>query len=434
MVDRYLVVRAASLYLALAATGVVWLWRRPSARAGAAAVLGFFWNLPTLLILNAVAARAGWWRYDATGGLLLGVPVDLFLAWAWLWGAIPILAFPSAPLPVVIGGALALDLVLMPAAAPVVRLGPSWLWGEAAALVFLLAPSQLLARWTARSERLAARALLQIVAFSGLLLLVIPAIAIDGSGGGWANPLSRPTWMLSLFVQALALPCVIGLTAVQEFVTRGRGTPVPFDPPARLVTSGIYAYIRNPMQLSAVLLLVLLGLVLANLWIAAAGIVAHLYSAGLAGWDEDEDLKRRFGDDWIEYTKHVPRWIPRMRPWYPARRPLARLFVAESCGMCSGVGRWFAGRSANGLAIVPAESHATPLRRVTYESADGGCTASGVAALARALEHVHLLWAFAAFAVRLPIVNALLQLVADASGAQPRTIAGAPLKPPAPLQ
>ena len=430
MVDRYLLVRTASLYLAVVLSGAVWVWRRPSPRVTAGAVLAFFWNLPGLLLLNVAAGRAGWWRFDASGGLLLGIPVDLFLAWAWLWGAVPIAAFPSAPLPLVVGSAVALDLVLMPAAAPVVRLGPYWLLGEAAALVFLLVPAQLLARWTARDERLVPRATLQVAAFSGLILLVIPAIAIDGSGTGWVNPVSRPLWMSSLFVQLLAVPGVLGLTAVQEFVTRGGGTPVPFDPPNRMVTSGIYAYIRNPMQLSAVLLLVLLGVFVENVWIAAAAVVAHLYSAGLAGWDEDDDLRRRFGGRWTAYTRHVPRWIPRLRPWYPPSQPPARLFVAETCGMCSEVGRWFARRSAHGLAIVAAESHPLALRRVTYESADG-CTASGVAAIGRALEHVCLMWAFAGFALRLPIVNALVQLVADASGAEPRTIArraGAPLQ------
>ena len=423
-IDPYLLVRGASLYLAAIATGIAWIWRRPSPRVAAAATLAFFWNLPALLLLSVVAPRAGWWRFDANGGLLLGVPVDLLLAWSWMWGAVPILAFPDAPLWVVAAAAFAIDLVLMPAAAPVVRLGSTWLWGEAVAIAFLLVPAQLLARWTARGDRLPVRAALQVVAFTGLLLFVIPSIAVDGSGSGWINPLSRTTWELGLMVQLLAVPAVLGLTAVQEFVTRGAGTPVPFDPPRRMVTSGVYAYIRNPMQLAAVLLLALLGLALRNIWVAAAGVVAHLYSTGLAGWDENEDLIRRFGDDWTAYAHGVRRWVPRWRPWVPEGQPPARLFVAESCGMCSEVGRWFLRRRARGLQIVAAESHPRLLRRVTYESGDGRCTAAGIEAIARALEHVHLLWAFAAFVVRLPVIGALVQLLADASGAEPRAARG----------
>jgi hypothetical protein len=231
-------------------------------------------------------------------------------------------------------------------------------------------------------------------------------------------------------LQALALPGLLGLTAVQEFVTRGGGTPVPFDPPRRLVTTGVYAYIANPMQLSAVVLLLLVGLVVRNPWVAAAGVMAHIYSAGLAGWDEDEDLRRRFGGAWMAYRSAVPRWIPRLRPWTEPDCPAARLFVAESCGMCSEVGQWFARRKIRGLVIVAAETHPSQaLRRITYEPADGSRAASGIAAVARALEHIHLGWAFVGFALRLPIVNPLAQLLADASGAEPRLICEVPRRP-----
>ena len=75
------------------------------------------------------------------------------------------------------------------------------------------------------------------------------------------------------------------------------------------------------------------------------------------------------------------------------------------------------------LAIVPAETHPSQaLRRITYEPADGSPGASGIGAVARALEHVHLGWALLGFLLRLPVVCQLAQLLADASGAEPRTI------------
>ena len=113
------------------------------------------------------------------------------------------------------------------------------------------------------------------------MLFVLPATIIEGSGGRWTNPFARPTWQLSLIVQLLAVPALLGLTAVQEFALRGGGTPVPFDPPRRMVTTGVYAYVGNPMQLSAVVLLLVLGVVLGNLWVSAAGVMAHIYSVGL---------------------------------------------------------------------------------------------------------------------------------------------------------
>jgi protein-S-isoprenylcysteine O-methyltransferase Ste14 len=421
--DPYLIVRAGCLYLAVVLTIVAWAFRRPGPRAMAGAMLAFTWNLPALLILHVVAARAGWWQFDAEGGLLLGMPVDLWLAWACLWGVIPAFAFPSLPLILVAALALAFDLVLMPLAHPVVQLGPAWLAGEVAGIAAGLVPAQLLARWTTRDEHLEARALLQVIAFSGLVVIILPAIAIAGSGSPWVNPLTRPVWQIGLIVQLLALPAVLGLTAVQEFVTRGGGTPVPFDPPKRIVTTGIYAYVGNPMQLSAVVLLVVLGAVLQNPWVAAAGVMAHIYSIGLAGWDEDEDLRRRFGADWPAYRQRVRRWVPGWRPWYGGEEPTATLFVSEECGMCRSVGDWYRRRGVRGLAIVAAESHPSgALMRITYEPADGSRAASGIDAVARALEHTHVGWAMTGAFLRLPIVLPLAQLLADASGAEPRRV------------
>ena len=422
--DRFLLVRAASLYIAVMLTGVVWVWRRPSRRAVAGAVMASLWNLPVVLALHLAATEFGWWRFDAQGGLLLGMPVELYLSWAWLWGFVLALAFPSLTLGAVLLIVLAADLVLMPALTPVLRLGPAWILGEVVGLLAGALPGQLLARWTSRDDRLAWRAVLQVLAFTGLMLFVLPAIVIEGSGSIWLNPLDRPAWQLSLIAHVMALPALLGLTAVQEFVARGGGTPVPFDPPRRLVTTGVYAYIRNPMQLSGVVVLLVLGLILRNAWVSAAGVMAHLYSVGLAGWDEEEDLRRRFGEQWIAYRRGVRGWVPRFRPWHPTDRSPARLFVAEGCGMCREVGRWFEQRGAHRLAIVPAESHPSgSLTRITYVPGDGSRDATGVAAVARALEHIHFGWALLGGLLRLPGICQFAQLLTDASGGEPRRVA-----------
>jgi protein-S-isoprenylcysteine O-methyltransferase Ste14 len=252
---------------------------------------------------------------------------------------------------------------------------------------------------------------------------LLPAIAIDASGSSWINPLTRSRYALSLILQLLAVPAILGLSAVQEFATRGLGTPIPFDAPRRIVTTGPYAYVANPMQVSAVVLLVLLALILQNAWVAAAGVMAHLYSAGLAGWDEDADLRERFGEAWPAYRRDARTWIPRVRPWYRDAHPVATLYVSDECGMCQEVAAWFRSRGARGLIIAAAEDHPRGgLRRITYEAVDGSYSASGTGAIARALEHTHLGWAFAGFAIRLPIVSPLIQLIADASGAGPRPI------------
>ncbi len=95
-----------------------------------------------------------------------------------------------------------------------------------------------------------------------------------------------------------------------------------------------------------------------------------------------------------------------------------------SCGPCSEIAKWFATRGALSLEVVPAETHPhRDLRRITYELADGSAgSEEGVAALARALEHINLAWAMLGFLVRLPIVCPLLQLFADVSGGEERVV------------
>jgi hypothetical protein len=71
--------------------------------------------------------------------------------------------------------------------------------------------------------------------------------------------------------------------------------------------------------------------------------------------------------------------------------------------MCRDVARWSEVRGGRHLTIVPAESHPSgALRRITYESADGVYRASGIDAVARALEHIHLGWALGGCVIGLP--------------------------------
>ncbi len=169
MIDNALAVRAVGLYLPTLLTLAAWLWTRPSMRERAGVLLACIWNLVTLLTVNGLAPRFGWWSFDAEGGLLMGMPVDLYLGWVLFWGAVPALGFRRVHLALVVAVLVWLDLVAMPQATPVVRLGANWLLGEAAAVALCLVPSQLLARWTAEDQNLGARACLQVMALLGPL-------------------------------------------------------------------------------------------------------------------------------------------------------------------------------------------------------------------------------------------------------------------------
>ncbi|GAC1446773.1 MAG: hypothetical protein NVSMB56_08640 [Pyrinomonadaceae bacterium] len=411
---RVILIRALGIFLPVVLTFGLWLWRNPARGQMVGALLACAWNFPSLLLVNLLAARFGWWSFAAQGGLFQKMPVELYFGWILLWGAIPILVFPRMSWWLLTPIFLCVDLILMPACAPVIHLGNDWLLGEACALMLCFLPAQLLARWTHTRRHPAARVFLQIIIFSSLLLWILPAVILEQTDTNYYLLFKRPFWLNSFALQLLSLPAILGLSAVQEFYARGKGTPVPYDPPKFLVTSGVYSYIANPMQLAMCLLLTGWGAMLGSVWIASAGVMGLIYSAGLAAWDEGADLKTRFGGDWTKYRLEVRNWFPR---WRPFRQTSAQLYVAESCGKCSAIGAWLRARNPIGLEIIAAENHPTrDLQRLTYE--DGDFQAEGVAAFARALEHINFAWAFGGWTIQLPVICRFAQMLIDVSGGE----------------
>jgi protein-S-isoprenylcysteine O-methyltransferase Ste14 len=312
----------------------------------------------------------------------------------------------------------------MPLCAPAVVLHRTWLIGEAVALVLVLIPALCLARWTANETLLPVRAAMLVVLSGGVFLFLLPEIIFATTrAAAWSPFGSQSKYVLGLEFQLIAVLALMGVSAVQEFAARGGGTPIPFDPPKRLVTSGVYRYVANPMQLSCVLVLLAWGMMLRSVWITSAALIGVMYGLGIAGWDERADLDSRFGARYRKYRGAVRAWRIRWRPWHNPEQPSARLYVAESCGPCSEVRRWIEARKPVGLAVVAAEYHPSrELTRITYEPEDVTPSEEGIAAFARALEHLNFAWAFSGFALRLPVFRQLVQLLMDASGMGPQTI------------
>jgi protein-S-isoprenylcysteine O-methyltransferase Ste14 len=428
---RVAAIRFMGLYVPVIAAFLLAFLRPKRERILPAALLGFVWTLPSLLAVQLLNLHFGWWHFNAQGGLFRGMPVDLYLGWAVLWGILPILTFHNTRITWVATVFFGIDLILMPACSPLVVLGRRWMIGELAALTFVLVPAQLFARWTLNDTHLKARAVLHVLAASAVFLFSIPEVVFAlQPGRGWGALLSETAWLRNLELQAIALLGVLGVSAVQEFAQRGKGTPIPYDPPKLLVISGPYRYVSNPMQLSCALVMTAWSGVLRSPWLAAAGVMSFLYSLGLAAWDEGEDMKVRFGKPWEDYRNNVIPWRPRLTPWHAPDRPLARLYVAETCGTCSEVRRWFESHAAVGLDVIAAEDHPTrDLQRITYDPMDGTGDEEGVCALARGLEHINLGWAFAGACLRLPGIRHLVQILLDGSGLGPRSIPKRSCKP-----
>jgi len=117
----------------------------------------------------------------------------------------------------------------------------------------------------------------------------------------------------------LAIGAMLALAAIVTFVVRGRGTPAPFDPPRVFVATGPYRFVRNPMYVGGWLALVGLGVVERSLAIVVFSLLwlslAHLFVVSY----EERTLAARFGAEYRDYCRRVPRWWPVMRT-EPRRR------------------------------------------------------------------------------------------------------------------
>ena len=99
-----------------------------------------------------------------------------------------------------------------------------------------------------------------------------------------------------------------------SFVFVGIGTPVPFVPTKKLIVTGFYKFVRNPLYLGGVFALIGEGILFQS-----AGII--IYSVFMFGnfnimvLLEEPFLEEKFGDSYKQYCKSVPRWIPRFKPY-----------------------------------------------------------------------------------------------------------------------
>ena len=155
------------------------------------------------------------------------------------------------------------------------------------------------------------RTLLFALTFVGAVLVYVPRWILGPEGRGQVVT-GAARYGAGLLIGAGAS---LMLWCWYEFATRGRGTPMPLDPPRRLVVVGPYRYVRNPMYVAG--LLVLLGQAMlygttSLLWYAAAfALVTHLFVVGY----EERTLGRRFSADYDAYRAAVGRWVPRLRPY-----------------------------------------------------------------------------------------------------------------------
>jgi protein-S-isoprenylcysteine O-methyltransferase Ste14 len=108
------------------------------------------------------------------------------------------------------------------------------------------------------------------------------------------------------------------VTAFAQFALEGRGTPAPVAPTANLVVKGLYRYVRNPMYVAVLAIILGQALLFASLAVLAYGalvlLAVHLFVVAY----EEPTLHDTYGAQYDAYGRGVRRWIPRLTPWRPA--------------------------------------------------------------------------------------------------------------------
>ncbi len=103
----------------------------------------------------------------------------------------------------------------------------------------------------------------------------------------------------------------IGSWCTWEFIFSGRGTPNPLDPPRFLVAGGLYRYVRNPMYIGVLAIILGEGLWFGSLAIVLyTGVVFLVFNLFVFLYEEPT-LRRMFGAAYEQYCTSVPRWWPR---------------------------------------------------------------------------------------------------------------------------
>jgi protein-S-isoprenylcysteine O-methyltransferase Ste14 len=139
---------------------------------------------------------------------------------------------------------------------------------------------------------------------------------------GWRVREPVPYWapMRVLGVILLAAGLFALVQAFVRFVVEGLGTPAPIAAPERLVVGGLYRYVRNPMYVAVLSVIVGQALILGQLVLLPYAAAFWVITAAFVRWYEEPALTRRFGADYETYRRAVPAWRPRLRPWEPRER------------------------------------------------------------------------------------------------------------------
>lgn len=134
----------------------------------------------------------------------------------------------------------------------------------------------------------------------------------------WEIPGTSAAWRVAQGLGALLIVVGVG-PVVHAFVqfARAGGTPMPIAPTEHLVVTGSNRYVRNPMYVGLLVAILGQALLFGSLGLVLYAGAAWAVTASFVRVYEEPTLTRQYGEEYREYRRNVPGWLPRVRPWTP---------------------------------------------------------------------------------------------------------------------
>jgi protein-S-isoprenylcysteine O-methyltransferase Ste14 len=152
------------------------------------------------------------------------------------------------------------------------------------------------------------RSLLFTFLLPGTVTVLIPYWLISSSEvRAWTHP-GRYLGLVLILMGAVGL-----LGCIWQFFSEGHGTLAPIDAPKELVVRGLYQYVRNPMYVSVVTILIGEVILFGSTAIIIEAVIFMVLAYLFVVFYEEPALRRQFGESYEKYSQTVGRWIPRFR-------------------------------------------------------------------------------------------------------------------------
>ncbi len=145
------------------------------------------------------------------------------------------------------------------------------------------------------------------------VLVTIPAVILYFCQFKIISPAFSLEFILMLFLLSLGFFLVIW--TMRLFAAVGKGSPAPWDPIDKLIITGPYAYVRNPMLSGVFCLLFGEALFFQSKALLIYALIFILINAIYFPLSEEKELLKRYGEDYAEYKRNVPRFLPRLTPY-----------------------------------------------------------------------------------------------------------------------